>query len=214
MAFVTTGSFDLDSRINVLLIPLCLGLIACEQVRKPSLEVARVGTSKSDNGIAKAVGSTSSCMIATARTTVASLVEFSRTSTCLDFVDSKLEYLRWLEVVSQRCLPGSRRHASVAVQTVVRDHPAEIQMPAEVRGNCWIALVVAPYLNTPLVVKLLDVESTPLPIETISDARGIVPSRGAFCSLQERFRGLQFQTDSPQKFVINVAWYSAPASPP
>jgi hypothetical protein len=201
-------------RTHLLLASACLGLLACGRARKPSVDVSVLGSPNPHNSGAKAVVSTSSPTMTPSQTTVASPLEFPHTAACLDLVDEKLEHLSWFEVASQSCFPGSKRLGAVTVRTVVRDHPSEVEMPAGAYDNCWVALVTAPSLNTTLVVELLDVDGAPHRFETIAGTRGVVPSRGTFCSLQGHFRRLRFQTDSQQRLRLNVAWYSIPSSLP
>ena len=214
MVPVTFGLLARYGGTNVLPVSLCLGLLACGRARKPSVDVAVLGSPDPDNGGARAPASISAPTMTPSQSTVASPLEFPRSTTCLDLVDSKLEHLRWFEVASQSCFPGSKQLGVVTVRTVVRDHPSEVEMPAGAYDNCWVALVAAPPPDTPLVAELLDADGAPHPFETMAGTRSVVPSRGAFCSLRGHFRGLRFKTDSQQMLKLNVAWYSVPPSVP
>jgi len=135
---------------------------------------------------------------------------------CTGGVEHNLEQSHWFEAVAQACYQGSRLHGAIRVESVSRSRTVSLEVPQQLRNNCWIAVIAKDdSLSSAVIFELVDVDGAMFPFGSVTDDRNVLPASGPFCSAGGRIHQLVATTNSEVSVMFHLAWYSVvPAETP
>jgi len=141
-----------------------------------------------------------------------SVAKIMHTRSCTGGVEHNLEQSHWFEAVAQACYQGSSLHGAIRVESVSRSRTVSLEVPPQLRNNCWIAVIAKDDSLSPAVIfELVDVDGARVPFGSVTDNRNVLPASGPFCSVGGRIRHLVATTNSEVSVMFHLALYSVVA---
>jgi hypothetical protein len=138
-----------------------------------------------------------------------SVAPIRRTRGCMGGVDHNLERSDWFEAVAQACYQGSSLYGPVRVESVSRNRTVSMDVPPQLRNNCWIAVIaIDDSLSTGVTFELVDVDGTRFPFGSVTDNRSVLPPSGPYCSVGGRIHQVIATTNADVSVMFRLAWYS------
>ena len=128
---------------------------------------------------------------------------------CAGGVEHNLDQSHWFEAVAQACYQGSGLHGAIHVESVSRNRMVSMEVPPELRNNCWIAVIAKDdSVSAAVIFELVDVDGARVPFGSLTDNRNVLPASGPFCSVGGRIHQLVATTNSEVSVMFHLAWYS------
>jgi len=132
------------------------------------------------------------------------------TRSCIGGLERYLEQSHWLEAVAQACYQGSSLCGSIRVDSVSRNRTVAIDVPPQLRNDCWIAVIAKDGSPSVAVTfELVDSNGARFPFGSVTNNRNVLPASGPYCSVGGRIHQLAVTTNSDVSVVFQLAWYSA-----
>jgi hypothetical protein len=138
-----------------------------------------------------------------------SVAQVMPTRSCSAGVERNLEQSHWFEAVAQVCYQGSSLHGAIRIESVSRNLAVTIEVPLQLRNNCWIAVIAKDdALSAAVTFELVDVDGARVPFGSVTETRSVLPARGPYCSVGGRIHQLVATTNSDVSVMFHLAWYS------